>query len=76
MSLPLHLLMVEDSEDDAALLVRELRRGGSSPHSPPRLVVAQSMIVSSFGAENTVPAGIVQRPLGSPQPNEYETSAV
>ena len=28
MSLPLHLLMVEDSEDDAALLVRELRRGG------------------------------------------------
>ena len=28
MSLSLHLLMVEDSDDDAALLVRELRRGG------------------------------------------------
>ena len=28
MSLPLHLLMVEDSEDDAQLLLRELKRGG------------------------------------------------
>jgi two-component system, cell cycle sensor histidine kinase and response regulator CckA len=28
MSVPLRVLMIEDSEDDAALLVRELRRGG------------------------------------------------
>ena len=28
MSIPLRLLLVEDSEDDAALLLRELRRGG------------------------------------------------
>jgi len=27
MTVPLHVLMIEDSEDDAALLVRELRRG-------------------------------------------------
>ncbi len=25
---PLHVLIVEDSEDDALLLLRELRRGG------------------------------------------------
>jgi two-component system, cell cycle sensor histidine kinase and response regulator CckA len=30
MSFPLHLLLVEDSEDDALLLLRELRRGGFS----------------------------------------------
>ena len=29
---PLRLLLVEDSEDDAALLLRELRRGGYDPH--------------------------------------------
>ena len=29
---PLRVLIVEDSEDDAALLVRELRRGGWMPH--------------------------------------------
>lgn len=28
MSLPLHILLIEDSEDDAVLLQRELRRGG------------------------------------------------
>src|ERR1700722_12765384 len=28
MGMPLRVLMIEDSEDDAALLVRELRRGG------------------------------------------------
>jgi CheY-like chemotaxis protein len=28
MSTPLRVLVVEDSEDDAALLLRELRRGG------------------------------------------------
>ena len=28
---PLRVLLVEDSEDDAALLVRELRRGGYDP---------------------------------------------
>ncbi|MGH9680109.1 MAG: response regulator, partial [Candidatus Acidiferrales bacterium] len=28
MGIPLQLLMVEDSEDDAALILRELRRGG------------------------------------------------
>src|ERR1019366_7724335 len=28
MAIPLRLLMIEDSEDDAALLLRELRRGG------------------------------------------------
>ena len=28
MSAALHVLIVEDSEDDAELLVRELRRGG------------------------------------------------
>ena len=31
MSTPLRVLIVEDSEDDAALLVRELRRGGYDP---------------------------------------------
>ena len=31
MSVPLHVLMVEDSEDDALLLVEELRRGGYDP---------------------------------------------
>ena len=28
MSVPLRVLIVEDSEDDTSLLVRELRRGG------------------------------------------------
>ena len=32
-SLPLKVLIVEDSEDDALLLVRELRRGGYMPQS-------------------------------------------
>ena len=31
MSTPLHLLIVEDSEDDALLLLRELRKGGFEP---------------------------------------------
>ena len=31
MSTPLRVLIVEDSEDDMALLVRELRRGGHEP---------------------------------------------
>jgi DNA-binding response OmpR family regulator/anti-sigma regulatory factor (Ser/Thr protein kinase) len=31
MSIPLRVLIVEDSEDDAALLLRELRRGGYNP---------------------------------------------
>ena len=31
MSTPLHILIVEDSEDDALLLLRELRRGGYEP---------------------------------------------
>ncbi len=31
MEVPLHVLIVEDSEDDALLLVRELRRGGFEP---------------------------------------------
>ena len=31
MGSPLHVLMVEDSEDDAMLLIRELRRGGYDP---------------------------------------------
>lgn len=33
MSTPLKVLFVEDSEDDAVLLARELRRGGYEPHS-------------------------------------------
>jgi DNA-binding response OmpR family regulator len=33
MSKPLHILIVEDSEDDALLLIRELRRGGFDPVS-------------------------------------------
>jgi two-component system cell cycle sensor histidine kinase/response regulator CckA len=32
MGIPLHLLIVEDSEDDAALLLRELQRGGYDVH--------------------------------------------
>ncbi|MDQ3794702.1 MAG: response regulator, partial [Actinomycetota bacterium] len=32
MGVPLDVLLVEDSEDDALLLVRELRRGGYDPH--------------------------------------------
>ena len=31
MSIPLHVLLVEDSEDDARLLMLELRRGGYAP---------------------------------------------
>jgi two-component system, OmpR family, phosphate regulon sensor histidine kinase PhoR len=31
MALSLHVLLVEDSEDDAALLIRELQRGGYDP---------------------------------------------
>ncbi len=31
MSTPLRVLIVEDSEDDMALVVRELRRGGYEP---------------------------------------------
>ena len=31
MGVPLHVLIVEDAEDDALLLVRELRRGGFEP---------------------------------------------
>jgi len=31
MSIPLHVLIVEDSEDDALLLARELQRGGYDP---------------------------------------------
>ncbi len=31
MSRPLRVLIVEDSEDDALLLLRELRRGGYDP---------------------------------------------
>ncbi|HEV2094309.1 MAG TPA: hypothetical protein VGR18_14200, partial [Rubrobacter sp.] len=30
-STPLHVLLVEDSEDDALLILRELRRGGYQP---------------------------------------------
>ena len=33
MGIPIRVLMVEDSEDDAALLERELRRGGYAVHS-------------------------------------------
>ncbi len=32
MSIPLNILMVEDSEDDSLLILRELRRGGYSVH--------------------------------------------
>ncbi|MDP8949030.1 MAG: PAS domain S-box protein [Actinomycetota bacterium] len=32
MGVPLRVLLVEDSEDDALLLLRELRRGGYDPH--------------------------------------------
>ena len=38
----IRLLMVEDSEDDAALIVRELRRGGFEPHFK-RVQSAESM---------------------------------
>ncbi len=31
MSIPLHVLIIEDSEDDTLLLLRELRRGGFDP---------------------------------------------
>ena len=31
MDAPLRVLMVEDSEDDAALILRELRKGGYDP---------------------------------------------
>ena len=31
MSVPLHVLLIEDSEDDAALVMRALRRGGYDP---------------------------------------------
>ncbi len=42
MSLPLRVLIVEDSEDDAALLERELRRGGYDPVTK-RVETAKSM---------------------------------
>ena len=31
MGVPIRLLLVEDSEDDAQLLLRELKRGGYEP---------------------------------------------
>ncbi|MGH2524755.1 MAG: response regulator, partial [Anaerolineales bacterium] len=34
MSKPLRVLIVEDSEDDAALLLRALRQGGYTPEGP------------------------------------------
>src|SRR5215467_7737256 len=45
MSTPLRVLIVEDSEDDTALVVRELRRGGYEPtlervDSPARMTAA------------------------------------
>ena len=42
MAVPLRVLLVEDSEDDALLLLRELRRGGYDPVSR-RVEAAESM---------------------------------
>ncbi|MGB2988973.1 MAG: response regulator, partial [Candidatus Zixiibacteriota bacterium] len=42
MSKPLRVLIVEDSEDDAALLERELRRGGYEPTTK-RVETAKAM---------------------------------
>src|SRR5918994_1797897 len=42
MATPLRLILVEDSEDDAALLERELRRGGFTP-TVERVETAEAM---------------------------------
>src|SRR5574341_1267252 len=39
---PLHILIIEDAEDDALLLLRELRRGGYEPVSE-RVETAEAM---------------------------------
>jgi PAS domain S-box-containing protein len=50
MSVPLRVLIIEDSEDDAALLERELRRGGFEPLSK-RVETAEAMSAELEGQE-------------------------
>jgi len=45
MVVPIHVLMVEDSEDDAALICRELRHGGYEP-TVKRVDSAEGMLVA------------------------------
>lgn len=49
MSTPLRVLLVEDSEDDAALIVRQLRSGGYSPAS--RRVETADALKAALGAQ-------------------------
>src|SRR5438270_4440044 len=49
MNIPIRVLIVEDSEDDGALLVRELERGGYDVHS--QQVDTSAGLQSAFGAE-------------------------
>lgn len=49
MSPPLRVLLVEDSEDDAALIVRQLRHGGYTPES--RRVETADALKAALGAQ-------------------------
>ena len=53
MGVPLRLLLVEDSEDDARLLVRELTRGGFEPVVE-RVETATTMRPRSIGSRGTL----------------------
>jgi PAS domain S-box-containing protein len=62
MGVPLRVLLVEDSEDDALLLKRELRRGGYDPHCE-RVDTAEDMELALDGriwdlviADHSMPA--------------------
>ena len=62
MGVPLKVLLVEDSEDDALLLKRELRRGGYDPHCE-RVDTAEDMELALDGqiwdlviADHSMPA--------------------
>src|SRR5918998_1192990 len=62
MGVPLRMLLVEDSEDDALLLKRELRRGGYDPHCE-RVDTAEDMELALDGqiwdlviADHSMPA--------------------
>lgn len=71
MTKPLHALIVEDSEDDTQLLLRELRRGGYDPNHT-RVETREAM-----GAElSTHPWDIVFSDFTMPQFNAFDALAL
>jgi len=61
MAMPLGVLMIEDSEDDALLLVSELRRGGDAP-TWERVDTPEAMRVALVGLEKGA-SGFVEKPI-------------